>query len=356
MKRILGPQQLTWFIDLNNQGKLNLEPSYQRKNVWTTKDRQYFLDTIFRNYPCPVVFLHKQTDDSGNTTYNVVDGKQRLETILLFSQNKIKLSKKFGDEKYDGKLFKDLELNEKRQFWDYVMVVDMVDLSDTDVINEIFDRLNRISKNLNKQELRHAQFDGWFITHVEKESEDPFWEKVNISNRLKSKRMLDNQFISELLMVILENKIVGFDQNHISEIYGQYDDISNPDLDFDEESFIIEKERIKKFLENMEDIKIKDGNYSVIKKWGRTANNFYTLWSVIALSNESQLSNPEIFSKKYDSFMKKISKMDDKIDKNSLSTKQDQRAYTYYANSRGASTDSKPRKERLNTLEQEFVV
>lgn len=37
--------------------------------------------------------------------------------------------------------------------------------------------------------------------------------------------MKNVQFISELLMIILENKIVGFDQDHINEIYSKYDEI-----------------------------------------------------------------------------------------------------------------------------------
>ena len=92
MKRHPTTQQITWFIDLDNTGKLNLDPPYQRKSVWTTKDRQYFLDTIFNNYPCPAIFIHVETDEDGKTTYHVVDGKQRLQTIVMFAKN-IKLYK-----------------------------------------------------------------------------------------------------------------------------------------------------------------------------------------------------------------------------------------------------------------------
>ena len=97
MKRLPSPQQITWFLDLDKTGQLNLEPPYQRKSVWTLKDRKFFLDTIFRNYPCPAVFIHKVTDEEGKTTYNVVDGKQRLQTILMFKNNELIIDKDFGD-------------------------------------------------------------------------------------------------------------------------------------------------------------------------------------------------------------------------------------------------------------------
>lgn len=347
MNRIPGPQQITWFLDLYNQNRLNLEPPYQRKNVWSLKERQFFLDTIFRNFPCPAIFIQKETDESGNTTYNVVDGKQRLETIFMFSRNELKISKNFGNEKYNGKTLEELDITQKREFWDYIMVVDIVDLSNLDLINEVFDRLNRVSVKLNPQELRHAQFDGWFITQIEKESDDSFWEKVKVSTKVKSKRMYDNQLISELFMVILEKKIVGFDQLHISEIYVKYDDLSI--LNFDEENFFQEKERIKKYIEEIED----DSN--LIKKWASTANNFYSLWSLITLIKESELPPVTEFIQKYDSFMEKVSTMNDKINPDNLTSEQDKQAYTYFANSRGASTDIKQRSERLKILKKEIL-
>ena len=75
-------QDLSWFIDMRTQGRLELDPPYQRKSVWTYKDKQFFLDTILNNYPCPAVYLQKENTDRG-PLYNVVDGKQRLSTMTV---------------------------------------------------------------------------------------------------------------------------------------------------------------------------------------------------------------------------------------------------------------------------------
>jgi len=53
MKRQPTTQQITWFLDHDRNGQLDLDPPYQRNSVWTPKDRRFFLDTIFRNYPTP---------------------------------------------------------------------------------------------------------------------------------------------------------------------------------------------------------------------------------------------------------------------------------------------------------------
>ena len=74
----LTAQDISWFLDLDNRGQLDLDPPYQRRSVWSPKDRRFFLDTIFRGYPSPSIFLHKEIID-GKTIYYVVDGKQRLK-------------------------------------------------------------------------------------------------------------------------------------------------------------------------------------------------------------------------------------------------------------------------------------
>ena len=103
-------KDVNWFLDLYQNGQLDLDPSYQRRSVWTLKDRKFFLDTIFRNYPCPAVFMHKEmNEEAGRLIYHVVDGKQRLETLIRFAKNDIPVDKEFGDPKLNGKKWKGIE-------------------------------------------------------------------------------------------------------------------------------------------------------------------------------------------------------------------------------------------------------
>ena len=83
------------------------------------------------------------------------------------------------------------------------------------------DRLNRNSRKLTRQELRHAKFEGWFADQVEKESEKDAWKTIGVVTTARVKRMADTQFISELMLVILENSVLGFDQDDLDEILCQ---------------------------------------------------------------------------------------------------------------------------------------
>ena len=66
------------------QGNLNLNPSYQRGDVWPTSDAQKLIESILRGIPLPSIILLNPGGDKKITRYEVVDGKQRLTSILRF--------------------------------------------------------------------------------------------------------------------------------------------------------------------------------------------------------------------------------------------------------------------------------
>ena len=85
---------------------------------------------------------------------------------------------------------------EKRKSWDDTLVVEFVESIKGNNIEEVFDRDNRNSINLQPQEIRHARFNGWFIKEEENESEDDFWWDIKVSTRAKDKRMKNVQLIA----------------------------------------------------------------------------------------------------------------------------------------------------------------
>ncbi len=60
---------------------INLTPSYQRGDVWTTNDRQALIESILRGIPLPSIILREV---GASDPQEVVDGKQRLTALLRF--------------------------------------------------------------------------------------------------------------------------------------------------------------------------------------------------------------------------------------------------------------------------------
>jgi hypothetical protein len=80
MQRRSSPQDISWFLDLRRHSQLDMDPPYQRRSVWNLKDRRFFLDTVFRGYPSPQIFLHKtfgtdqQTEAAGRVGHHLPPG------------------------------------------------------------------------------------------------------------------------------------------------------------------------------------------------------------------------------------------------------------------------------------------
>lgn len=355
-------QDLSWFIDMQTQGRLELDPPYQRKSVWTPKDKQFFLDTVLNNYPCPAVYLQKENTERG-PLYNVVDGKQRLSTVLDFHAGKIRLSKAFGVPELRGLKFKNLPDDKKSEFYNYIFMVEQI-RSDGDVEwGEVFQRVNKNQKTLAEQELRHARFDGWLIKRAESEVELPEWKVWGISSRSRYARMKDVEFVSILMLVVLEQRFVGFPQYKIDELYAKYDFVLD-ELPADEVDISIEasedgaegdinitREEIDVFEKEFNSIKgfiseMEKHNSCITRHKKRLFTDFYSLWSALVFDKELFGVGAQRLAEIYEKF---ISQVDGTYllarDGGSLASVP-LCIQTYYGNSTGAATEEEPRKQR----------
>ena len=66
-------------IDLWKMGELII-PSFQRKYVWSINQASKFIDSLLRGLPIPTLMFYQDSD----ARQVVIDGQQRLKTILFF--------------------------------------------------------------------------------------------------------------------------------------------------------------------------------------------------------------------------------------------------------------------------------
>ncbi len=297
--------------------------------------------------PSPPIFLHKTLDDNGEATYHVVDGKQRLQAIIEFVNNKVYIPDDFSDINLQNKHWKDLGVEIKNDFWNYSLNVEMLpDVSDP-IIRSIFDRINRNSKKLTRQEMRHAKYDGWLINTAEFEAREKDWSTLGVVTNARAKRMQDVQFISELLAVILTDKIMGFDQNYLDALYAAYDDIDELDT-FDEAQFLLGLSLAKDAL-----LALLKQNQTLSSLF-RIQAHCYSLWAYVYLEFERLPADIE-FAARYGTFMsfvKKVQATDDPEEHAMILNRVEhqQCILDYASNSRGASTDLAQGQKRHDAL------
>ncbi|WP_295717982.1 DUF262 domain-containing protein [uncultured Halovibrio sp.] len=156
-----------WKSRINN---IDFDPPYQRKGgLWTSFDKAYLVDSIINGFDVPKIYLADFTWSSTEKLnpkkkmYAVIDGKQRLEAVFEFLDDRIALNADFKyyanpSFKAGGMKFSDLrknypELAEGVEQFNLSVVSVMA--QDVDAINELFLRLNR-SKPLTGAEIRNA--------------------------------------------------------------------------------------------------------------------------------------------------------------------------------------------------------
>lgn len=143
------------------KNQLILEVDFQRNNVWTLKQKCELIESILMGLPLPIFYFKQQN----NSTYVVVDGRQRLSTLFEFLNNDFMLKGLKILTFLNGKRFQDLTIGElgiyQSQLEDYQVYSHVILPPTPDkILFDIFDRVNRGGTKLNKQEIRNALYHG----------------------------------------------------------------------------------------------------------------------------------------------------------------------------------------------------
>tara|TARA_R110000850_G_scaffold178547_1_gene304472 strand:- start:38 stop:628 length:591 start_codon:yes stop_codon:yes gene_type:complete len=148
------------FIEWHESDLLELSPDFQRRSVWTEKAKSYLIDTILRGKPIPKLLLSQKLQGKKNVRV-VVDGQQRLRTMLGFYNGDFKISRVHNDE-FAGKTFDTLPEEVQNEFLKYELGVDLLfDLLYEDIL-DIFARINSYTVKLTTQEIFNARYVGYF--------------------------------------------------------------------------------------------------------------------------------------------------------------------------------------------------
>lgn len=203
---------------------IRINRSYQRSGgIWPASAKTYFIDTILEKYPFPKLYFHQIYDRvRKKPIMEVVDGQQRLQTIIDFTQDKFRLSK--ASFKYAGITFSELDETIQEFFLMYRVPVDVILAAERSQLLEMFRRMNAYTAPLNPAEKRHSAFQGkfkWFAVELA-DRISPILEEFGILTTKQIVRMADAELIAELALV-LENGLVNRSEKAINNLYRKYD-------------------------------------------------------------------------------------------------------------------------------------
>lgn len=194
--------------------KLLLDPDFQRKDVWDTKQKSELVESVLMNIPLPFIYLTE--NKKGELV--VVDGRQRLTALFQFIKNKFKLKDLKILTNVSGKKFQDLEPLMQGIIEDYQLVTHVIKPPTSDrVIIDIFDRVNRSGTRLNNQEIRNALYQGSITKLLTTLSNLDIFKSAT-DNSIKPERMRDKYIITRFLSFYIWRSIF-FPANNIEYDY-----------------------------------------------------------------------------------------------------------------------------------------
>lgn len=161
--------------------ELRVNPEYQRGLQWSLTQKQGLIDSLLRGYQIPIFYIHVETrknnfTQAAETTAWIVDGQQRLASIVSYCNNEFSLpdpkKAKPGTvvpvdpahlPSWTGKKFQDLDPADKERLLNHELLVVQI-TAERNEVRDLFIRL-QAGTPLTAQEKRDA-WPGDFTTFV----------------------------------------------------------------------------------------------------------------------------------------------------------------------------------------------
>lgn len=211
-----------------NSSTLIPRPEFQRRLVWSNKDKLAFIQTVLEGYPFPEIYIAagNVNPETGEGTEMLVDGQQRITTLFQYFKGSPDLVLTKDIPPYAA-----LSQETKLAFLEYETVVRDLGRLTIVEIKRIFERINSANYALNAMEIHNARYAGAFKSFAEALSQNSFFEQHGVFSLADIRRMQDLRFALILTATVMSTY---FNRDEVLEPYlERYNDEfeQGPDLD-----------------------------------------------------------------------------------------------------------------------------
>lgn len=141
------------------RGDLHI-PYYQRKYIWSEQRKKKFIESVILGLPIPYLFGADKDEDG---RIEIIDGVQRLNTLVSFYKGDFTLDKLEKLNFLDGISFNELPEGQQRRLLNRTIRMIVLDQNCTENDRfDVFERINTTSSILKDSELRKGAYQGEF--------------------------------------------------------------------------------------------------------------------------------------------------------------------------------------------------
>ena len=163
--------------------------------LWTNSQKSQFIESLMIKLPVPLFYF-----DGSKKPWRIIDGLQRLYTILNFIEGGFKLAGlEYLEQECDGKYFKDVPGYLRSRILDAEIIAYVVNPgTPADVKYNIFKRINTGGLKLTGQEIRNAFFRGKPAEFTKELALEEIFKKAT-NNKVTPRRMTDREFVNRFI-------------------------------------------------------------------------------------------------------------------------------------------------------------
>jgi Protein of unknown function DUF262 len=193
---------LSGYVLQYEKGQLQI-PKFQRGYVWDPVRASKLIESFLMGLPVPNVFLYKES-----TNYQIIDGQQRIFTVLQFFKGKfLDSNKEFRLKKvaepWEGKTFEELDDESRFKLEEAILrsiIIQQVEPDDGSAKYSIFERLNTGTSPLTPMQIRKCVYESPLIEKLVLLNENTNW-RLLYGRDLLSKDTKDMKDVELLLRV-----------------------------------------------------------------------------------------------------------------------------------------------------------
>jgi hypothetical protein len=262
------PKTIQSIYGMHAEDRLIVNRRYQRKLVWTLKEKQLLINSIANKYPIPAILVAERSEDN---KFEIIDGLQRLHAIISFIENRYadKNEKYFNVNEFTtAKIRSEQGLFEKEnspnlitpkevgEILDYTLAFSIMKDATKEEIDEVFRRINTYGHRLSDQERRQAGVENEFsktvrqvASHIrgdtsqdtlplrampsisidlpkarhgyEIKADSVFWVKQGILRSTDLRDSMDEQCIADITACIVTGNLIERSKETLDKIYNQ---------------------------------------------------------------------------------------------------------------------------------------
>lgn len=224
-------------IDMYLKGEYKI-PLYQRKFIWSQEKQSRFIESILLDLPIQYLFF---ADDKSDGKLEIVDGSQRIRTLVAFKDNDLELKGLNVLFSLNGYRFEDLLESRQRRFSRKTLrSIELTEKATFESKKDIFQRINTDPYDLTDMEIRKGMYqEGAFYGLIDHCSNKSLFAKLCPTGGVKTLRGEKEELVLRFFAYRenyqnFNHRVDVFLDSYMKEMDSKQVDLAKFELDFDD--------------------------------------------------------------------------------------------------------------------------